>query len=202
MQKRSYSDVARVAHLTSVRGVLLRPEVQMRIGLLHPLERCRLVASYRDRQFQDPLQQFRMPEPRLRFGCRALALDNSGQLAGSELVGVGMPASPVGQLHQLGLRRARVVGGGYNHADKHTGESSHHLQCRPNVRVVSDNDRRINLPVIASWSACRTRFTSLCSPRPSRFGFPGIRGEACGCSASTIFTFRTQREVGTKVGTK
>lgn len=65
--------------------------IQMRIGLLHPLERCRLVASYRDRQFQDPLQQFRMPEPRLRFGCRALALDDSGQLAGSELVGVGMP---------------------------------------------------------------------------------------------------------------
>lgn len=122
------------------------PAIQMRIGLLHPFERCRLVASYRDRQFQDPLQQFRLPVPGLRFGCRALALDDSGQLAGSELVGVDMPASPVGQLHQVGVWRARVVGGGYNHADQHIGVSSHHLQCRRNVRVVSDDDRMINLP--------------------------------------------------------
>src|SRR3546814_20691445 len=104
--------------------------IQMRIGLLHPFERCRLVASYRDRQFQDPLQQFRLPVPGLRFGCRALALDDSGQLAGSELVGVDMPTSPVGQLLQLGFWRARLVGGGDNQPAPHIGFGSNPLTCR------------------------------------------------------------------------
>lgn len=142
MQKRSYSDMARVAHLTSVRGVLpragcrVRTEAMISFRFAHPMrvpvhvaqsssectpvrysrprrsQRAQSVACHPDEDWvaQDPLQQFRMPEPRLRFVCRALALDDSGQLAGSELVGVDMLASPVVQLHQLGLRRARVVG--------------------------------------------------------------------------------------------